>query len=214
MRPIKLELNSRFFIMLKQILLNSENLIISALGMDKFQKERNSLPKINEVFQFFHSLLEGKESINEGDIDSLPADLKALKTNLYKDNNYLISCTKVTAQEFKYLAMYSASLLTQSVISDELSGVYMCILRKCEDGIHYEPTAFSYLFRDEFFYSVSDRFIVPLLILPTTIPEQLEFQWPYLAMRELSLNHSPTLDYKYLLQDEKEIELAKLFNVF
>lgn len=199
--------------MLKQEIIKSENLIISALGMDKYKKERISLPKINEVFSFFHNLLESSSLANHNDVLNFPSDLKSLKQGVFKDKDYLIACTKLNAQEFKYLTMFSGSVLNQSIVAEELSGIYMCVLRKTEDNF-YEPTAFSYLFRDEFFLSESDRFIVPLLILPTTIPDALEFQWPYLALRELSINHSPTLDYKYLLEDEKEIELVKKFNLY
>lgn len=200
--------------MLKDNIIESENLIISALGMDKYKKERVSLPKINEVFSFFHSLLESSDLCNLDDVMDLPSDLKSLQQGVFKDKDRLIACTKLNAQEFKYLTMYSGSLLNHSKVADQLSGIYMCVLKKTEDQSYYEPTAFSYLFRDEFFLSSSDRFIVPLLILPTTIPEALEFQWPYLALRELAINHSPTLDYRYLLQDDKEIELAKNFNVY
>lgn len=200
--------------MLKATIIESENLIISALGMEKYKKERISLPKINEVFSFFHNLLESSNLTNENEVSALPSNLKLLKQGVFKDKDRLISCTKLNAQEFKYLTMFSGSLLNQSIVAEELSGIYMCVMQKTEDNIHYEPTAFSYLFRDEFFQSESDRFIVPLLILPSTIPDALEFQWPYLALRELSINHSPTLDYRFLLQDEKEIELVKKFNIY
>lgn len=200
--------------MLKDTIIESENLIICALGMEKYNKERISLPKINEVFSFFHNLLEASNLGHPDQLLDLPGDLKSLKQGVFKDKDRLISCTKLNAQEFRYLTMFSGSVLNQSIIADELSGIYMCILKKTEDNKHYEPTAFSYLFRDEFFQSKSDRFIVPLLILPTTIPEELEFQWPYLALRELSINHSPTLDYRFLLQDDKEVDLCKKFNLY
>lgn len=188
--------------------------IQNAITKSQYKNSLNDLPKINEVYSFFLELQKDHPEITIDSVPSLPEDLKKLTPGLYQKNNILICATAITPNEFKYKALYTGSLLNQSCLSGDLKGIYLSILKKCSDGIHYEPMSFSYLIRDEFFSSTSTRFIVPFLVLPATIPEELDSQWVYLAMRQLAKDLSPAIEYKYLLTEDKEIELMAAWGLY
>lgn len=189
------------------ILKKSENDIKLALSKEKYTNELNDLPKILEVFSFFYEMLEKHPNLQANNLPALPKDLKEVQPGIYFKNGFIVCASPVTSEEFKYKALYSGSLANQSCIQSELSGVYLNILKVTADGFHVEPSAFSYLLRDEFFSNISTRFVVPFLILNTVIPEPLEFQWPYLAMKELSQQLSPLIEYRYLVTSDEELRL-------
>lgn len=197
-----------------EVLSKSQEVIEFALSKPKFKNELTSLPKINEIFTFFFKAIEEFNISKLETLPPLPVDLKNISNGIFLKDNYLICASTVSPISFKYDALYIGSLLNQSCVQLEMSGVHISILTKCADGIHYEPIAFSYLLRDDFFTSESSRFIVPFLNLPTTLPLELEFQWVYLAIRELSMKFCPAIEYKFLADDDKEINLLKQWGVY
>lgn len=196
------------------VIRDSKQAVLKLLTMEKYQQHQNTYPMVSEVYNFFEEIPAKTYPSSYNQIPTLPVDLKTIVPGLYKYNDSLISATRVTSQEFKYKALYTGSHLVRSCLADELSGIYLCILTKGLDGIHYEPMAFSYLLRDEFFDGKSTRYIVPFLVLPTTLPDELSFQWPYLAIRQLAKTLSPLVDYHYLASDPKEVELLKAWGVY
>lgn len=199
---------------LSTIVKSSHRSIEIALSKPKFKRELNSLPKISEIFSFFLKAISTYNIVQLNDLPNLPSDLKKITEGIYKKDQFLVCASNVKPQDFKYDALYIGSLINQSCVQNEMSGIHLSILTQCSDGYHYEPIAFSYLLKDDFFNSNSTRFIVPFLNLPTTVPDELEYQWVYLAMRQLSIHFSPLIEYKFLADDDKEISLLQSWGVY
>lgn len=205
--------------MLLKTVVKSKNSISQIIYGKKYNDLKKSFPALDESFNNFIYFLKQKDVLAFGDIPAWTKDsLRSIcqRDGIYKDGEDKLICVRTVEEGmFQYMAFYALGTHQPSEHTQKLKGKYITIITRCEDKIHFEPNAFSYLIRDEFFEETGNtRYIFPLLILPTVIPEELEYQWVYLAMRYFNMNLSPSIDYKYLATEPKEIELLKKFNLY
>ena len=197
------------------ILANSRSHIEKAINKSKYKNHLQSLPKINEQYEFFARASKSYNVVNPDLLPPLPENLREVQSGvIYKRGTHILCATAVTPESFKYEALYTAGLINHSCIKEDMSGVYISILKLSGDNIHYEPLAFSFLVRDDFFSSSSDRFILPFLILDETIPQPLIFQWVFLALQYLSVNLQTGIEYKHIASEKAEIDLLKSWGLY
>lgn len=189
----------------------------SALGQIAFKNNDRILMNnmaIRESFDNYIHLLRQEDVESADSLPDWPAELTAISDGIFKKGEKIICVRTIDKGLFPYLAFYALGRNQPSKHIVDLSGKYINVLRKCADGLHYEPEAFSYLVMDEYFKTKKPRNIFPCLILPSVIPEPLEFQWVYIAMRYMNMELSPSIDYHYLAEDEKEINLLKEYGIY
>ena len=188
------------------------------IGEIAYQKQYapviKSMPAIDEAFNNFIHFLREQDVDDLEEVCEWNDDLVKIQDGVYKKNKKLISVRTVPQGLFPYMAYYALGRNQKSKHIKDLSGKYINILTLCEDGVHYEPEAFSFLVLDNFFKSHNPKNIFPCLLLPSVIPEPLEFQWVFIAMRYMNMELSKQIDYHYLADNEKEIELLKEFDLY
>ena len=194
--------------MLQNIISDSEHLVTTALGR-KSKELSNQIPAISEIYSFFHEYFYENDCTTIDNLPSLPDDFSKLEAGLFKKNKKLVCITHIPQGYFKYLTLFCSGVMADSKMSPNLHGLYFCSLTLCEDNLHYEPESFTYLIQPEYFTSDNKKQIIPFLALPSTIPQSLEYQWVYLAMRKLNQDFSSEIEYKYLASEKEEIELLK-----
>ena len=205
--------------MLLETITQSKNSISHIIYGKSYSNLKSSFPALDETFNNFLYFLSQAKTTSIEDLPDWPDDnIYSLKDSegIYKNKGGdLISLRNVPSGMFPYMAFYALGTHQTSEHVQKLKGKYLTKLTKCEDQVHYEPVAFSYLIREEYFDDPENkRLVFPCLILPTVIPDELEFQWVYLAMRYFNNNISTQIDYKYLASDKKEIELLKRYNLY
>lgn len=172
-----------------------------------------SVPALEESFDNFIHFIREQEIENLSSLKTWSEDLYSIQDGIYKKDKKLISVRTIPKGFFQYLAYYALGRNQISKYIPDLSGKYINILTLCEDQIHYEPEAFSFLIKDEFFETKNPKNIFPCLIIPTLIPKPLEFQWVFIAMRYMNMELSPLIEYKYLATEKEEIQLLKDFDL-
>ena len=201
--------------MLFQTLLDSEFKVNQLMCNMEDKTVALAVPVVSEVFSLFHSCIRTNSVSSITEIPEWDkTDLLALKDGIYRSGNRLIKVTDAPPDIFKYLAFYAVGLLADSFVSQDLGGKYITTIHLGADGVHYEPESFSYLIKSDFFKSGNPRNIVPFLLLPSTIPEPLSYQWVYLAMRKFNKDLSPEIDYKYLAESEEELTLLRSWDLY
>lgn len=193
---------------------NSKQLIGQIAYQKNYTEIIKSLPAIDEAFNDFIHFLREKDIEALEDIQEWNHDLISIQDGIYKKGDKLISVRKMDKGLFPYMAYFALGRNQASEHIKDLSGKYINVLTACEDKIHYEPEAFSFLVLDDFFKTSNPRNVFPCLILPSVIPAPLEFQWVFVAMRYMNLELSSQIDYQYLADTKEEIELLKQYNLY
>lgn len=176
---------------------------------------RLEIPQISEIFALFYQYLEQQPELTIEDLPQLPENSADFKQGIYCKDGNIILMKNIPKDSFKYVAMYCANLITKSeVLHNELFGLYVAVLVPCEDGKHYAPLAFSYLIKDDFFTTDNTQNIVPFQVLESAIPDGLSYMWVFLAMRYFHHHISDQVPYKYLADEQAEIERLKLAELY
>lgn len=180
-------------------------------------EQKRQIPAISEIYSTFYAF--NLDDIKKWNPLSYP-DCEGVFE--YKDK--LISVTRIKKGQFKYIAMFSSGALdaanlsristipirsiSSSIAHDALEGFYVCIVKKIPNSEEYEPEAFSYLISDITINNRPQKSIIPFLVLSTTIPIELIQIWVYLALKHLSDEYLPDVEYLYLLETDLEKSLA------
>lgn len=204
------------------ILGESEYHVSQIITQENSKESRRQIPAISEIYSSFYSL-----DLNE--IREWDKSTCTQTDGVYSLGEKLISVSRVNKGQFQYIGMFCSGILetaaltsicdksitgiSQSIISDELEGTYICVLKKIENTEFYEPEAFTYLIRDDYFKTENRKNIIPFLALPSTIPIELISIWVYLGLKHLSTEYLPEVEFSYLLETKDEENLVKTYNL-
>lgn len=201
--------------MLKQLIAQSEQVVTQHLSLKGGGKARSEIPSISEIYTLFYHYLSNQPDVSIQDLGPPPAKAADFKEGIYAKDGDIILMRRVAKGEFKYVAMYCADIMAQNEhLQDELFGLYVAILKPCDDKVHYAPLSFSYLIKDAFFSTDNTKNIVPLQVMESAIPDDLEYLWVFLAMRYFHQNLSDQVPYKYLADEPAEIARLKENNLY
>lgn len=207
---------------LAHILGESEYHVSQIITQENSKESRRQIPAISEIYSSFYS----------SDLIKIKEWDKSICTQIegvYSLGEKLLSVTRVNKGQFKYVGMFCSGILeaaaltsicdtpitgiSESIISDELEGTYICILKKVKNTEFYEPEAFTYLIRDDYFNTENKKNIIPFLALPGTIPIELIPIWVYLGLKHFSTEYLPSVEFSYLIETKNEENLVKTYNL-
>ena len=184
---------------LMHILGESECHVSQIITQENSKESRRQIPAISEIYSSFYSL-----DLNE--IREWDKSTCTQTDGVYSLGEKLISVSRVNKGQFQYIGMFCSGIL-------ELEGTYICVLKKIENTEFYEPEAFTYLIRDDYFKTENRKNIIPFLALPSTIPIELISIWVYLGLKHLSTEYLPEVEFSYLLETKDEENLVKTYNL-
>lgn len=200
--------------MLKEAITRSELMLTALVAQNGAPKERLEIPNISEVFSLFFKHLNQHPELKLEDLKDLPASIKDYKKGLYRKGNELVLVEEVPPGIFKYIALYCGSLLAKNNrLAEQLTGLYVLKLVPAQDPDYYTPFAFSYLIKDDFYRAHNYKNIVPLHVLPSLTPDELESMWVYLAMRQFNREFDDRVPYQYLIESEDEALLVAEYDL-
>lgn len=200
--------------MLKEIISKSELMLTALVARNGDAKKRLEISNISEIFALFFRYLDQHPGVQLDDLKDLPESIKDYQAGLYRNGDELILVEYVPVGIFKYIALYCGSLMAQNKhFADELTGLYVVKLVPADDPAYYTPFAFSYLIKEDFFRAHNYKNIVPLQVLPSLTPAQLQEMWVYLAMRQFNKEFDAQVPYRYLIQTEDEGRLVAEYNL-